>query len=236
MFVEGELDRRNAAFTIFAPVAQANEHGGLRDKELPAWVNEELQDRDLSMTPAAIRALCDAVGPDLWALYNELNKIETYAQGEPVDEALVTEIVAQARETKIWDLTDAVVAGNEQKAMTSLARLLRDGEPPPLLANVIARQYRQLGVVKELREGRATEGEIARAAGVPEWKAGNISSLAGRYSWPDLRRAYTLLVDADLSVKRGQQDDESALQLLVHELCSLAPKAGLPQRRTSYAR
>jgi hypothetical protein len=39
-------------------------------------------------------------------------------------------------------------------------------------------------------------------------------------------------VDADLSVKRGLQDDESALQLLLHELCDIAPKSS-PRRATA---
>ena len=95
---------------------------------------------------------------------------------------------------------------------------------------MIARQYRQLVIVKEMRDRRAPQGEVARAAGVPEWKVDGVAALAGRYSWPDLRRAYQLLLDADLSIKRGLQDDESALQLLIHELCSLAPRAaGTPR-------
>jgi DNA polymerase III delta subunit len=60
-----------------------------------------------------------------------------------------------------------------------------------------------------------------------------VGALAGRYTWPRLHEAYRLILDADLSVKRGLQDDESALQLLVHELCALAPSGST---RPSYAR
>ena len=70
-----------------------------------------------------------------------------------------------------------------------------------------------------------------RAAGVPAWKVKQFASAASRYSWQDLRRAYALLVEADLSVKRGLQDDESALQLLLHELCGLGAQGrGAPRR------
>ena len=171
------------------------------------------------------------VGPDLWALYNELDKLEIYAQGEPVDESTVSMVVAQARETKLWDMTDAVLAGNERKAVEVLGKLLLEGEPAPLLSSMVARQYRQIAIVKELRDKRATEGEISRAAGVPQWKVKQFATAASRYSWQDLRRAYGLLVEADLSVKRGLQDDESALQLLLHELCGLGAQSGGAQRR-----
>ena len=235
VLLEGELDRKNPAFTIFAPIAQTTEYQPIKERDLAAWVRDELKGRDLQMSAGAVNILVQSVGADLWAMYNELNKLETYAAGEPVDEATVAETVAQARETKLWDLTDAILAGNERAALGALARLLLEGEAAPLLSSMIARQYRQLAVAKELRERRATEGEIGRAAGVPEWKVGKVVALAGQYAWSDLKRAYALLLDADLSVKRGLQDDESALQLLVHELCALAPR-GSGASRPAYAR
>jgi DNA polymerase-3 subunit delta len=230
IFVEGELGRDNAAFPLFAPIAQTMEYQPVKDREVASWVKRELEGRELKLTDRAIAVLVEAVGPDLWALYNELEKLEIYAQGEPVDEKTVAAVVAQARETKLWDMTDAVLAGNERKAVEALGRLLEEGEPAPLLASMLARQYRQIAIVKDLRDKRATEGEISRAAGVPAWKVKQFASAASRYSWEDLRRAYTLLVEADLSVKRGLQDDESSLQLLLHELCGLAGPTGGPRR------
>ncbi len=230
VFLEAELERKNAAFTVFAPIAQTTEYQPIKERELVGWLKDELKGRDLRLSEAAMRVLVEAVGADLWAMYNELNKLESYAAGEVVDDGAVREIVAQARETKLWDLTDAIVAGNERTAIDALGRLLLEGEPAPLLSSLVARQYRQLAIVKELRERRAPDGETSRASGVPEWKIGNVSALASRYSWADLRRAYALLVDADLSVKRGLQDDESSLQLVVHELCALAPRGSTSAR------
>jgi DNA polymerase-3 subunit delta len=238
VLLEGDLDKRNAAFTIFAPIAQTTEYLPVKEKEVASWIRAELKNRTvigskLNMTDGAIRALAAACGADLWAVSSELEKLDTFAQGEQVDEHIVAELVADAHATKMWDLTDAVVAGNERKSLEMLSRLLVDGEPPPLLSSVIARQYRQLVIVKDLREQRASDGEVARAAGVPEWKVGGVAALAGRCTWPDLRRAYNFLLEADLNVKRGLQDDESALQLLVHELCAMAPRSN---QHPAYAR
>lgn len=234
VFAEGSDVSRGAAFKLIAEMAKPRAFDPPREKELPAWVRAELETRNLDMTPRAVAALCEAVGNDLWAIYNELDKLETFAPGSTIDEAVVAEIVPQAREAKLWDLTDAVAGGDERKAIRALAKMLDEGEPAPLLASMIARQFRQLCLVKELRDARAPVREIAAVASVPEWKASAISDLAGRYTWTDLRRAYGLLVDADLAVKRGQQDADSSLQLLVHELCALAPKAS--QQRPSAAR
>lgn len=231
VLLEPALDGKPAAFSIFAEIAQVNHYPPVKDKELGAWVRDEAAGRGLKLAPGAVRTLVEAIGPDLWALHNELQKLEILAPDALVGEDLVRDSVVQAREAKVWDLTDAVAAGDERKALRALARLLTDGEPPPLLSSMIARQYRQLAVTKELAAARSPDGEIARAAGIPEWKVRDVAALASRYSWAALRRAYALLVDADLSVKRGLQDDESSLQLLVHELCGLAPRAATAARR-----
>lgn len=227
VFVEGELGR-SGAFSIFAPIAQVKEFNAMERGELVAWVKRRAKDEGIDLTERAAIALSEATGADLWLLENELARIGAYADGETVDDRTVAEMTSVARETKIWDLGDAVVAGQQTKALSALRGLLSEGQPAQLLLFMIVRQYRQLVLVKDLRERRAARAEVLRASGVPPFRLDSVSALASRYDWPRLREAYRRLLDADLSVKRGLQDDESALQLVVHELCALAP-SGRPQ-------
>jgi DNA polymerase III delta subunit len=232
--IEGDIAKTNAAFAIFAPIARTREFGALAGAELSKWLREAAKTERVTLSEGAERALIAALAPDLWALKHAVAMLAAYAGEETVDEAMVRELVTPTDDTKFWDLTDAVVAGNERKALSSLQRLLTDGSPPAMLSAMLVRQYRQLTIVKDLRDRRAGQDEIARAAGVPAFKVGAVSALASRYSWPMVRAAYDRLLAADLSVKRGLQDDESALQLLVHELCAAAPKGAAP--RAAYAR
>lgn len=233
VFVEGDLAQKNAAFTIFAPIAHAVEYAPLKGDEVRKWIADAAKERKIKLEPRAMAALADLAGSDLWLLRNEMEKLSAYAGAEPIDESLIRQLVSSAQEAKFWDMTDAVVAGNEKKSLTSLQKLLIEGEPVQVLASMLVRQYRQLVLVKDLRDRRASKDEIARASGVPGFKVDATSGLAARYSWDDLRRAYRLMLDADLSVKRGLQDDESSLQLLVHELCALAPRGAA---RPAYSR
>jgi DNA polymerase-3 subunit delta len=233
VFVEGELAKNNAAFTIFSPIAHTTEYAELNPGELTKWMRDAAKAEGLKLTEGAEKALVRAIGADLWALASEMRKLSLYAAGATVDESLVAQMVPAAQDTKFWDLTDATVAGNERKAITALGRLLADGEPAPLLSAMLVRQYRQLALVKDLREQRAPAADVARIAGVPPFKVDTVGALAGRYSWEQIRAAYGLLLESDLNVKRGLQGDESALQLVVHQLCALCPKA---PGRLAYAR
>ena len=231
VFLDAAVTKSHPAFAIFSPIALTRECAHLNPGDLVKWVNEEARDRELKISPTAVRHLVSASGSDLWALKNDLDKLEAFAAGQPIDEQMAVALIAGSQETKFWDLTDAVVAGNERKAIAALRRMLVDGQPPPLLASMLARQYRQLVLVKDARERGASEDETAKISGVPGFKVREVSGLASRYSWPVLRTVYATLLDADLSVKRGLQDDESSLQLLVHELCALHPPAAARSAR-----
>jgi len=235
VFIEGELARTNAAFAQLAPAARTLELNDLGRDELPAWIDAEARRRGLKLAPRAMAALAQLVGADLWTLTNELDKLAAYAGGELVEQDTVAALVSAAQEARIWDLTDALVAGDERSALATLARLLGEGQPAPMLAFMVVRQYRQVVLLKDLRERRARQDEAMRATGIPAFRMNAATALANRYSWQALRDAYARLLEADLSVKRGLQDDESSLQLLVHELCALAPRGGAPGRASGRA-
>jgi DNA polymerase III subunit delta len=233
VFLEGELAKNNAAFTIFSPIARTVEFKSLAANELVAWVKNTAKRKKMKLTDGAAVTLAKLIGPDLWAIETELDRLDAYAGGEALGEAAVSELVSAAHDEKLWDVADAVVAGNERKALTSMRRLFTDGYPLPVIMTMVVRQYRQMLLVKDMRDRRISRDEMASASGVPAWKLDDVGRMAQRYSWPLLREAYAKLLDADLSIKRGLQDDESALQLLIHELCALRPVAPV---RPAYAR
>ncbi len=230
VFVEGEIARNNAAFTVFAPIAKTVEFALLRKDELPSWIEQRARERGVRLAPRSIAALAQTVGPNLWMMDNELEKLAVYAGGEVVEPETVATIVSVAQETRIWDLTDAVVAGDERKALGAMRALLADGEAPQWILFMIARQFRQLVLVKDLRERGVRAEEVARSAGVPSFRLSAVGAIASRYSWNALRAMYSRMLEADLNVKRGLSDDEPSLQLLIHDLCAKAPAAAVHRR------
>lgn len=225
IFVEGGLSKSNPALPIFAAIARIVECAPLPKGKIAGWVKDVAKENDVKLAPGVAERLAELVGPDLWALDNELGKLAAYAAGETVDEAAVGELVSAVHEAKIWELTDAVIAGNARKAVTAMQRLLAAGEAPQKLLVSIARPYRQLVLLKDARDRRLSRDEMVRQSGVQPFKLDEIGALASRYSWSQLRRAYRRVLDADLSVKRGLMSDEASLQLLVHDLCALAARA-----------
>lgn len=223
VFIEGELQKSNAAFPVLAPIAQVREFQPLDKQELIPWIETAAKRHGVQLAPRAVAALAQLAGPDLWTLNTEIEKLAAFANGDVVDHELVEQVASIARETKVWDLTDGIVEGDAAKALGAMRRLLADGDAPQMLLFMIARQFRQLVIVKDMRDARARPDEIQRASGVPAFRTSAVMALASRYGWATLREAYARILEADLDVKRGLQSDEASLQLLVHELCALAP-------------
>ncbi len=233
IFVEGDLAKTNQGFAIFAPIARAQEFPLLSTGELPDWISRRAGEKGVRLAPRALAALAQLIGPDLWTMDNELDKLAAIAEGALVEPELIADAVSAAQETKVWDLTDAIVAGEDRKALASLGALLSQGEPVQMLQFMIARQFRQLLLVKDLRERGVRADEVARGSGVPAFRLSAVGAIASRYTWPVLQQAYRRILEADLSVKRGQSGDEAALQLLVHELCASAPAGGRAPARAA---
>lgn len=229
VMVEGDV-AKTAAFKVFAPVAEVRQFEPPKGEALRTWIAREAKERGLKIDARAVAALAALAGGDLWALSGELDKLASYAQGAAVGEAEVRELVASAQEAKSWDVTDPLVAGDEARAVGAMARMLAEGEPPARLSSMVVRAHRQLVLAKDMSERMASRDAVAKATGTPDWKTEDLIKLARRWSWPSLRRAYALMLEADLNVKRGVQDDASALQLLVHELARLAPAPAYARR------
>jgi DNA polymerase-3 subunit delta len=225
VLVEGPNAEKSPAFEMFSASASVTECNPLDKRGVVGWVKDVAKEKGVTLGGGVAERLADLAGHDLWALDNELAKLAAFAAGETVDLAAVNGLVVAAQDAKIWDLTDAVVAGNARRAASALQRLLASGEAPQKLLISMVRPYRQLALVKDALDRRQSRDQAVRQAGVPSFKRDEMCNLADRYAWPQLRSAYRRIVDADLSVKRGLMSDETSLQLLVHDLCAFAARA-----------
>ena len=67
VFVEGDLKKTNAAFSLFAPIAHTVEYGPLAKDELPTWIDARAREKGVKLAPRAMASLAQLIGPDLWS-------------------------------------------------------------------------------------------------------------------------------------------------------------------------
>ena len=236
VFLDGKIEAKNPLLAALPKGTRTQEFKPMPQGELAAWIVQRAPRYGLTLQPRATAALAGLVGNDLQVLDSELQKLAAYANGQPVTEEDVRALVSLARETTVFAMADAVVEGRAQDAATLLQRLLADGAAPQYLLSMIARQYRLLLLTKELLERRLRPAEIGTRLGLQNFAMQRLLQQAPGHTTERLQHAYRRLLEADLSIKRGVFDDQTALQLLAVELATLArarpnPGAGRGYRR-----
>ena len=103
---------------------------GVAKKEVQSWVAEQFRQRGARAEPDACAALVQLVGDDLHALATEVDKLATWAAGEPIGEREVEELAAPAADTPAFTLTDAWAVRDAARALGSERDDLRARAPP----------------------------------------------------------------------------------------------------------
>jgi DNA polymerase-3 subunit delta len=219
VFVDEGISEGNPLLRLLSPLAQVQHFPRLNQRDLPGWIQTRARREGVDMSPAAVRLLADLVGNDLWALWQELKKLATYASGRRMEEEDVRALTTAAREASVFTLVDAVVEDRPDQALRLLEQLLEQGAAAPYLLSMITRQYRNLLLAKEMQSQRRPAGEIGERLGISSrFALGKVLEQAGRYSPARLKASYRRLLEADVSIKSGTYREELALELLVQDL------------------
>ena len=104
-----------------------------------------------------------------------------------------------------------------KRAMDLYEDLLTLREPPMRILFLIARQFNQLLLVRELQASGADRGTVASKLKVPPFVAGKLSSQAAAFTKEQLISYVQTCVDAEEAVKTGRMGDRLAVELLISQ-------------------
>jgi DNA polymerase III subunit delta len=187
-------------------------------RDMPAWVRHEATKKGGQITFEAATALVQHIGNDTRAASLEIEKLLAYVGPDrPVEVDEVELLSAQSGQANIFEMIDALSAGNAALALNLLHRLL-DEEDEISLFGMVVRQFRLLLQTREiLDEGGGLEG-ISREIDRREFIVRKLADQARRFSMASLEAIYRRLLDIDEAVKTGQMPMDLALDTLVVDL------------------
>lgn len=186
-----------------------------QQRELAAWIGKRARALGVTLDAEATQLLALSVGPRTELLDVELAKLSVYAEGQRVDGKDVRLLVAEARAANVFDLGDRVVEGDRASALALLERLLREGEHPLRILQLLVRHFRLLVDARAC----ARAEEFAQRAHLPLWPAEKTWRQARRSAPARLRAALSALLAADAAIKQGRCEPAEALLLALLRLC-----------------
>lgn len=209
-------DKRYRGSKAIEKAAEFVDCGPLQDKDLPKWFERRAKELGSSMAAGAADELFARIGNDLTRGEAELEKLRTYASGRAIAIEDVRAMVELERSYQIWDLLDAVAAGDSRGALKMLRAHFRDGEKLVALVAMLLWNVRRLSQgYRAYRKGGAAE--IRSKIRMPWDKVDGFVKLASAWTPSRTRSWLRLLLEADLDAKSGG-DEELTGEVLVLKL------------------
>jgi DNA polymerase-3 subunit delta len=179
-------------------------------KKLPQWVAEQFTRVDAKADAAACHALVALVGESLDELATEVEKIATWANGQPIGEADVEALSAGRAETAIFALTDAWGRRDVAAVLAAAESRLERSDRPRSgeLARLVAQLTNHVVRVRACR-ALAAEGVRARdAAGrlkMHPFAAEKAFAQSQNFTTDELGVAVIRLAQLDHAIKGGSR-------------------------------
>jgi DNA polymerase III subunit delta len=182
----------------------------LPKRRLPEWVAKQFADRGVTIEPDACRALVELVGEDPDQLAGEIDKVATWAAGDPVGVREIEQLVAGCAEIPGYELTDAWGRRDLRAVLTACERLLeRSGDPvsrtvPALVGLLVGHVGRVRDIQSMAEEGLGPREAAARLKRHPFYVE-KLFAQARNYGADELRDAVVRLAELDHAVKGGSR-------------------------------
>ncbi len=207
-------DRSSAWVKAFEARGACVDAEQLGPEQLPGWVEARMRRIGLEPEPEAVQLLADRCEGNLVAAHQEIERLRLLAGPGPVGVAAVAEAVGDSARFNVFQLSEALLAGDAVRVVRMLDGLRAEGEEPTLVLWCLAEELRSIlqwspsptQSARRLFRGGRRRKELLRSAAqrVPRARALALLSEAARVdglikgprkseAWGELARIATQL-------------------------------------------
>ena len=182
---------------------------------MPGWIMKKAASMGGQFDGSGAAALASAIGNDTQAATHEIEKLLLYVDfARPVDAGDVGDLVSGVTSVSIFDMVDALVAGNSKIALSKLHQLMETEEIPQIFAMII-RQFRLLIQTRSILDRRGNSQTVQKELGQIPFVADKLCRQASAFTMDKLKTIYAQLLEFDFNFKTSQGDPAAVLDLFV---------------------
>lgn len=190
---------------------QRQEQGDLVD-----WIRRRFKADGHDIDSEEARYLIFQCGDLMTGLISEIGKISAYAKNHRITRADIDAVATPQLDAVVFQMTDAISAGNFEKAAAVLGDLFHMQEVPIKLLAVLGRQLRQLYSARLALEAGKGSPYLMELWGLRSaYPADKLMQAARRFSLSWCRRAVIRCGELDLEMKSGGDGEELLIGLLL---------------------
>lgn len=223
VFVEEAVDKRNKLYKKVKDLGHIAEMKRQDSAQLARWAATILAQNGRKITPSTMNLFLERVGDDMENIRMELEKLISYTMGSEVVTVEDVKVITTVQITnKIFDMVAAITAGKTKRAMDLYEDLLTLREPPMRILFLIARQFNQLLLVRELQASGADRGD-----GCLEIESTSVRSRKTQQPGSGIYERTAHFLCTDLRGCRGGSQDRRMGDRLAVELLISQPRSSV---------
>ena len=202
------------------------EYAAPKPWQMPKWAAERAREEGLNLDQEAAKALVAAVGTRQQRLAREVERLAILAHPRvhlSADE--VARLAAGEATQQVYDLADALVAGDVPASLALAEQLTTNGDDrPSKLVYPIVRRLRDVHRAAELLDAGVPEAKVAQALKMPPWAAKRALAQAKKADREALARALCAFADLEIELRGGGAglDEDTAFSLTLSRAAAAA--------------
>lgn len=221
VFFASKVDMRKGFFIRFKEKGRVISCQKLYENQIAPWIRGQFKAVSLEAEENAVLFLKTEIGPDLLKLSIEIEKLKAYAgERKKIGFEDCEALIRGNRHYSLFDLVNAVGNKNQSLALTLLSNMIDEGEQPLVMLAMLVRNFRNLMRLGEFKKAGFSRMEISKKLGIPEFYLSETYKHFTNYSSEELRKAFSLCLEADLQLKSNVRSPERTMEALILDLCS----------------
>ncbi len=222
-FEQGKIDARKKIFKNLLKSDQVFVLNHLNFSQLNFWIADEVKNKGGLIDKMAINKLASFVGPDLFRLGKEIDKLIAYTVvGEggkrQISNADVDLLVGSNIDENIFSFTEALGKKDKEKALKLFhEQFVLDNDFNYFLSMIVF-QFRNMIRVKDLASRNLNQYQIAKLAKIHPYAVLKSLEVVKNFEMADLKKIFDQLFRLERDLKTGSGDIMLKMDRFIVEL------------------
>lgn len=214
IFDESSVDKRSALYKAALKAGTAVEFSYLSDADLVSWIIKQCLNAKKRIAKENAYYLVTLCDPGLGNINNELGKLLNFC-GDEIYKTDIDRVVSKSMQVIVFELTDAIITGRVNKALSTLSGLKTVKESAFNILYLMLSTFEKMLHAKIMAS--SPQSEIAQELGVAPFIARKYIDGARGFSEDALVWMVRRVAELDLDIKEGRVDEWTALEQYVAE-------------------